>query len=65
MSDLKGTWVPKHVRIELTPERAAALQSVLKDARDDDGFVLNEMEQEVVDGLLEVLEDDGESAYTR
>jgi hypothetical protein len=59
------THVPKHVRIELLPAQADALGALLKAVVADEGFPLNEMEDEVVSGLLDQLDDEGEQSYTR
>lgn len=65
MRSIQVTRVPQHVRFELLPVHADALRGLLKAVVADEGFPLNEIEDEVVSALVEQLDDEGDSVYTR
>jgi hypothetical protein len=54
---MNGPWVPLHFAVSMEPMKAQALAKLLRDMNDDEAFVLNELEQELVDELVRLIED--------
>lgn len=54
---MRGQWIPEHVSLNMTVTEAETFKRLLDVVNDDLEFPLNEMEQQVVDGLLDVLSD--------
>lgn len=53
---MKGAFIESHYLINLTESEGASLRRVMEDLRKDDGFHLNEFEEEIVSGILEALD---------
>ena len=48
--------MPAHFTVSLNPREAETLQGMLAEIDSREDFVLNEFEQEIIDGLLDVLQ---------
>jgi hypothetical protein len=53
---LRGSHVPAHFNIGLTELEGESFLKLLHAVDADDQFPLNEMEQQVLDGIIEILE---------
>ena len=55
---MKGGYVREHYQLRLDPREARALRRVSEDALADADFPLNEMEEETLEGLVDMLAED-------
>ena len=62
---MRGQWVPEHFAVSMEPRKAEALLKLLKEVDSDDGFPLNEFEQEVVDEFIAAVERDDSTSVSR
>ena len=53
---MRGSHVPAHYNIGLTEQEGESLLKLLRAVDADAEFPLDEMEQQVLDGLVEILE---------
>lgn len=58
---MRGSRVPEHWGFSLTIHEGQTLRKLLHEVDDDGEFPLNEMEQQVVDDMLHILEDEGDT----
>lgn len=57
---MKGTWIPRHLSVIMTPHEAQIFEHLLQSVVNDEGFPLNEAEDELVEKLLDACRDHGE-----
>ena len=53
---MRGQRVPEHFAFTMTKREAETLLGMLAEIDSREDFVLNEFEQEIIDGLLDVLQ---------